>query len=75
MSTNTISQNVNFGKALKNAQSNTYMRISDIARAMKVAPQQVYRWQNSKDIKLSRAIQIAGVFGMSLSDFLDSYNE
>ena len=75
MSSSTISQNVNFGKALRNAQANSYMRISDIARQMKVAPQQVSRWQKNDDIKLSRAIQIAAIFGMTLAEFIDAYNE
>jgi transcriptional regulator with XRE-family HTH domain len=75
MSKTTISQNVDFGKAIRAAQASSHTRISDIAKEIGVAPQQVSRWQKSEDIKLSRAVQIAGVFGMTLADFLDVYHE
>jgi transcriptional regulator with XRE-family HTH domain len=75
MSQTTISQNVDFGKAIRAAQASSHTRISDIAKEIGVAPQQVSRWQKSEDIKLSRAVQIAGVFGMTLADFLDVYHD
>ena len=75
MSTNTISQKVDFGKAIRAAQAGSHTRISDIAKEIGVAPQQVSRWQKSEDIKLSRAVEIAAVFGMSLADFLDCYHD
>jgi transcriptional regulator with XRE-family HTH domain len=75
MSKTTISQNVDFGKAIRAAQASSHTRISDIAKEIGVAPQQVSRWQKSEDIKLSRAVQIAGVFGMTLADFLDVYHD
>jgi len=75
MSKTMISQSVDFGKAIRAAQASSHTRISDIAKEIGVAPQQVSRWQKSEDIKLSRAVQIAGVFGMTLADFLDVYHD
>jgi transcriptional regulator with XRE-family HTH domain len=63
MSKITMSQKVDFGKAIRAAQASSHTRISDIAKEIGVAPQQVSRWQKSEDIKLSRAVQIAAVFG------------
>ena len=71
----TMSQKVDFGKAIRAAQASSHTRISDIAKEIGVAPQQVSRWQKSEDIKLSRAVEIAAVFDLSLADFLDLYHE
>lgn len=70
-----VTQHVHFGKALSNALEDSHTRISDVAREIGVGPQQISRWKNSSDIKLSRAVEIASVFGMSLSAFLDAYHE
>lgn len=75
MSKISIAQPVDFGSAIKKAQEGSYIRVSDIAKKMGVAPQQVSRWQKAKDIKLSRAVQIAQVFEMTLPEFLDAYHE
>ena len=75
MSTNTISQNVDFGKALRRAQEDRHIRTIDIARSIKVAPNQVARWQKMEDIKLSKAISIAAVFKMTLEEFMREYHE
>jgi transcriptional regulator with XRE-family HTH domain len=75
MSNSNIPQSVDFGKALRKAQANSHTRITDIAREIGVAPGQVSRWQKAEDIKLSRAVQIAAVFGMNLPDFLDLYHD
>jgi len=75
MSTTNMSEKIDFGKAIRKAQSSSHTRLSDIAREVGVAPQQVSRWQKSEDIKLSKAVQIANVFGLSLADFLDLYHE
>ena len=75
MSDTTMSQKVDFGKAIRAAQASSHTRISDIAKEIGVAPQQVSRWQKSEDIKLSRAVEIAAVFKMSLADFLDLYHD
>lgn len=71
----TMSQKIDFGKAIRAAQANSHTRISDIAKEIGVAPQQVSRWQKSKDIKLSRAVEIAAVFDLSLADFLVLYHD
>ena len=75
MSKNTMSQKVDFGKAIRAAQAGSHTRISDIAKEIGVAPQQVSRWQKSEDIKLSRAVEIAAVFNLSLVDFLALYHD
>ena len=75
MSQNTMSQKVDFGKAIRAAQASSHTRISDIAKEIGVAPQQVSRWQKSQDIKLSRAVEIAAVFNLSLVDFLVLYHD
>jgi transcriptional regulator with XRE-family HTH domain len=71
----TISQNVDFGKALRRAQKDRHVRVVDIARAIGVAPNQVARWQKMEDIKLSKAIKIAAVFKMTLEEFMGEYHE
>ena len=75
MSNITISQNVDFGKALKRAQEDRHIRTIDIARSIKVAPNQVARWQKMKDIKLSKAVEIAAVFRMTLEEFMAEYHD
>ena len=64
-----------FGKALKRAQEDRHIRTIDIARSIKVAPNQVARWQKMKDIKLSKAVEIAAVFRMTLEEFMAEYHE
>jgi len=42
-----------------------------MAKKLHVTPMTVYRWKNSKDLKVSRLIQICNYFGMSIDEFLD----
>lgn len=48
-----------------------------MAKKLKVTPMTVYRWKNSDDMSLTRAIRLADYFGLSLHDFLtwESNNE
>ena len=48
-----------------------------MAKKLEVTPMTVYRWKNSDDMSLTRAIKLADYFGLSLHDFLtwESKNE
>lgn len=41
-----------------------------MARKLKVTPMTVYRWRNSEDMALSRVMQLANYFNLTVDQFL-----
>ena len=42
----------------------------ELASLMNVTPQQISRWRNSNDLKLTTAIQISKILGISLDELV-----
>jgi len=61
---------INIGSSLRVAQAKAQVNSSDLARAFKVHPQQIMRWRNSRDMKISLALKFANHFSVSLADFI-----
>lgn len=62
--------NIDTGASLRVAQALAKVTGSELARAFSVHPQQVIRWRNGTDMKVSLAAQFATYFGMTLSEFI-----
>tara|TARA_R110000744_G_scaffold47420_3_gene104417 strand:- start:794 stop:1018 length:225 start_codon:yes stop_codon:yes gene_type:complete len=58
------------GASLRVAQALKKTTGSQLARDFKVHPQQIIRWRNGTDIKVSLAIRFATYFGLTLSEFI-----
>lgn len=41
-----------------------------MARKLKVTPMTIYRWRNSEDMALSRIMQLADYFNLTIDQFL-----
>lgn len=64
-------KNIDVGKCIKVAQMKRTIRSDQIAKDFNVAKQQVYRWRNSKDMSVSKALMFAQYFSMSVGEFLE----
>jgi len=61
---------IDTGASLRVAQAKAKCSGSDLARAFKVHPQQVMRWRNGSDMKVSLATRFASYFELTLSEFI-----
>ncbi|HAR76094.1 MAG TPA: hypothetical protein DCR60_07765 [Psychrobacter sp.] len=61
---------IDTGASLRIAQAKENITASQLAKAFDVYPQQVMRWRNGNDIKVSLAIRFSVFFKMTLSEFI-----
>ena len=61
---------IDTGASLRVAQAKAKCSGSELARAFKVHPQQVLRWRNGSDMKVSLATRFASYFELTLSEFI-----
>jgi len=61
---------VDTGASLRVAQAKFKVTGSDLAKAFKVHPQQVIRWRNSTDMKISLATNLSAHFNITLAEFI-----
>lgn len=62
---------IDVGKCIKVAQMKRTIRSDQMAKDFSVAKQQVYRWRNSEDMSVSKALMFADYFNMSVGEFLE----
>ena len=62
---------IDTGASLRVAQAKYKVSGSELARAFSVHPQQVMRWRNGKDIKVTLATRLAAHFGVTLEEFIE----
>lgn len=61
---------MNIGKRIRQEQSARDISCVQLADALDVLPQQLSRWRNAEDLKLSVVIKLANVFGMTVDEFI-----
>ena len=61
----------NTGASLRVAQAKYKVSGSELARYFGVHPQQVMRWRNGDDMKVSLALKFAKYFGITLAEFIE----
>ena len=61
---------INTGTSLRVAQAKAKISGSQLARDFDVHPQQVMRWRNNVDMKVSLAIRFAHYFEVTLAEFV-----
>jgi transcriptional regulator with XRE-family HTH domain len=60
------------GKAIKTLQDRYNYTGTELAEMLEIAPQQLSRWRQSDDIKLSVILNICDVLGIEVSEFIDA---
>lgn len=60
------------GKAIKTLQDRYHYTGTELAEMLDIAPQQLSRWRQSDDIKLSVILNICDVLGIEVSEFIDA---
>lgn len=60
------------GKAIKTLQDRYNYTGTELADMLEIAPQQLSRWRQSDDIKLSVILNICDVLGIEVSEFIDA---
>jgi len=61
---------VNIGKCVRVAQEMRGVSSKQMAADFKTTKQQVWRWRNAEDMKLSKIEELAEYFKMTLNQFL-----
>jgi plasmid maintenance system antidote protein VapI len=61
---------IDTGASLRVAQAKAQINSSDLARVLDIYPQQIMRWRNGQDMKVSLAIRFSKHFGITLNEFL-----
>lgn len=59
------------GKALRRAQAITDVSNERLANAVSSTPDEVIKWRQQQDAKVSRVVQLSACFNMSVDEFLD----
>ena len=59
----------NFGRSLRVAQADRQVTNRALAKEFGVGEEQVARWRTAADCKVSRAVELADFFGLSLDEF------
>ena len=59
------------GSIIKKLQQDNGVSCVALSESLGVAPQQLSRWRNAKDLKLSIVIKVADVFGLGLNEFIN----
>ena len=60
------------GKAIKTLQDRYNYTGTELAEMLEIAPQQLSRWRQSDDIKLSVILNICDVLGIEVGEFIDA---
>jgi transcriptional regulator with XRE-family HTH domain len=60
------------GNAIKTLQDRYGYTGTELAEMLDIAPQQLSRWRQSDDIKLSVIFNICDVLGIEVSEFIDA---
>ena len=60
----------NVGKGLRQIQAEFRITNRELAVELGVTPVQVARWRSRTDMKLSRVVELAKIFEISIDDFL-----
>ena len=60
------------GKAIKTLQDRYNYTGTELAEMLEIAPQQLSRWRQSDDIKLSVILNICDVLDIEVSEFIDA---
>lgn len=61
---------MNIGLTIKQLQEDNGVSCVALAESLGVAPQQLSRWRNAEDLKLSTVIKVADVFGLGIDEFI-----
>jgi|GEM_PF-5113682 DNA-binding Xre family transcriptional regulator len=61
---------IHLGRRLKDITSQHHILSTELARALNVNSQQVYRWHNQSDMLLSSLTEICSVLDMDLDEFV-----
>jgi len=61
---------IHLGRRLKDITSERHILSTELARALKVNSQQIYRWHNQSDMLLSSLTEICSVLDMDLDEFV-----
>lgn len=60
------------GRAIKKLQDDKGLSGNDLADILGVVPQQLSRWRNSEDMKLSTIVKLCKALEIEVSDFIDA---
>ena len=63
---------MNAGKAIKQIQTEKGITGDSLSKALGVAPQQLSRWRQSDDLKLSIIVRLCNVMGVEVSEFISA---
>ena len=61
---------IHLGRRLKDITAQRHILSTELARALNVNSQQVYRWHNKSDMLLSSLTDICSVLDMDLDEFV-----
>lgn len=61
---------MHIGNRIRQEQRARDISCVQLADALDVLPQQLSRWRNAEDLKISIVIKIANVFGMTVDEFI-----
>lgn len=61
----------NVGRGLRQIQAELRVTNRKLAEQLGVTPVQVARWRSRRDMKLSRVVELANFFEISIDDFLN----
>jgi len=61
---------IHLGHRLKDITAQRHILSTELARALNVNSQQVYRWHNQSDMLLSSLTEICSVLDMDLDEFV-----
>ena len=61
---------MHIGNRIRQEQRARDISCVHLADKLGVVPQQLSRWRNAEDLKLSVVIKIANVFGMTVDEFI-----
>ena len=65
---------MDFGRRLAQIQLERELTNRDLGDLLGVYAQQITRWRQARDVKLSVAVRIADALGMSVDDFVRDLN-
>lgn len=60
------------GRAIKKFQDDKGLTGNELADILGVVPQQLSRWRNSEDMKLSTISKFCQALGIEVSEFIDA---
>lgn len=63
---------MNIGFAIKKYQESTGIGCLELSTALGVLPQQLSRWRQAEDLKLSTVLKLCEIFNIEVSEFIDA---